>query len=96
MPDDVDDKTRELVSKVILTNHLNGRDVDTNSIPHYGSCPYLINTNVSKENVEKVTKCMSGSTCPIELDSVSFRYWLLKFGRASTLLRKTYPIWWNS
>ena len=89
MPDDVDDKIGDLVSNVILSKHPNVRDIEINSIPHCNSCLDLININASKENVEKVAKCMSGSTGPIGLDSVSFSHCLLEFSRDSTLLRRT-------
>ena len=72
-----------------LSKYPDAEDVDINSIPRYDSCPDLININASEENVETVAKRVSGSAGPLGVDSVSFSYWLLKFGGASTLLRRT-------
>ena len=64
LPDDVDEKTGELFSNVLLSNQPNGRYLEMKSIPYCDSCPDLINTNSSKENVETVAKFMSGSSSP--------------------------------
>ena len=51
---------------VILSKHLDDRDVGVNSIPRYDNFPELINVNASEENVEITAKCASGSTGPLE------------------------------
>ena len=88
MPDDIDEKSGEQASDVIRSKHPNTRDVKINNVPHCGTCPELINANASEENIETVAKRASGSARPLGVDSVSFSYWIFKFGWASSLLRK--------
>ena len=77
------------MSDVLLSKYPDAMDVELNAILRHITCPALINANASEENAETVAKRVSGSAGPIGVDSVSFSHWLLKFGGASSLLRRT-------
>ena len=89
MPDDVDEKSGDLVSEVLASKHPIGRDVEISSLPIFESYPELINIEVTEDSVEKVARGLSGSAGPSGIDSVAMSHWLLKFGGASSKLRRS-------
>ena len=89
MPGDVDEKSGDLVSGVLASEHPIGRDVEISSLPIFEFCPELINIEVTEDSVEKVARRLSGSAGPSGIDSVAMSHWLLKFGGASSKLRRS-------
>ena len=55
----------------------------------FESCPEFIEVEAIDENVEQVSKKLSGSVCLSGIVSISMSHWLLKFGGASARLRKS-------
>ena len=77
------------MKEVLDTKNPIGRHDEISSLPIFESCPELINIEVTEDSVKIVERRLSCSTGPLEIDSVSMSYWLLKFGEAITNLRKS-------
>ena len=56
-------------------------------MPLFDSCPEMMNSVVTGDNVEKVAKKLSGST---GTDSIAMSYWILKYLAASLALRNSF------
>ena len=90
MPGDTNEKTGDLIKETLAAKHPEARDVDMTNLPDFDSCPALIDTVVTEESAERVTKKLSGSAGLSGVNSISISHWLLKFRGASMSLRKIY------
>ena len=89
LPGDTDDKTGEEITAVLESKHPEGRDVEPSKMPIFDSCPEMMNSVVTGENVEKVAKKLSGSAGASGTDSIAMSHWLLKYSGASLALRNS-------
>ena len=89
MPEDTDEKSGDLLFDTLKAKHPDARDIPVENLPTFESCPYLIEVEVTDENVEQAAKKLSRSAGPSGIHSISMSYWLLKFGGESARLRKS-------
>ena len=75
--------------EVLESKYSIGRDVEISSLPIFESYPELVNIEVIEDSVKNVARRLSGSAGPSGIDSVAMSHWLLKFGGASTKLRRS-------
>ena len=90
LPGDTDFKTGEEESANLESKHPKGRDAELSKMPIFDSCPEMMNSVVTGENVEKVAKKLSGSTGTSGTDSIAMSYWILKYLGASLALRNSF------
>ena len=58
-------------------------------MPLFDSCPEMMNSVVTGENVEKVVKKLSGSVGASGTGSIAMSHWILKYSGARLTLRNS-------
>ena len=89
MPDEIDETSGDRVRVVLQSKHTESRSVSLNDVPNYDTHSELLEILVTDENVENVTKSMSGSAGPNGVDSSAMSRMVLKHGRVISELRKS-------
>ena len=74
MPGGTGEKTGDLIKEKLAVKHPEARDMDIANFPEFGSCPTLIDTVVTGETAERVTKKLSDSEGPSGIDSISMSH----------------------
>jgi hypothetical protein len=88
-PNDIDAKTNCPVIDVLKDKHPRLRDPDiaSSAFEDYSKTPTPVPLQISADDVETVSRKMSGSAGPSGADAATLKHWLLRFGNVSTALR---------
>uniref|UniRef100_A0A7S2EU87 Uncharacterized protein n=1 Tax=Ditylum brightwellii TaxID=49249 RepID=A0A7S2EU87_9STRA len=82
-PTDIDLKTGNLVSEVLLGKQPVPSQPPEEALQSYDELPSFININITVDTVERVASRMQGAVSPGGVDSIAWQDWLLQFGEAS-------------
>jgi hypothetical protein len=78
-PNDINEKTGDLVETVLISKHPDARIHKPESLPKYDNSPDFVDVDITEEAVEKVARQLSGSAGLGGTDSHALKHWLHRF-----------------
>ena len=88
LPDEKDEKTGDTVLDVLQSKHPEAQIPDAKNFKAYETCPDLPDLDITEEVACTVARRLWGSAGPGGSDATAVQQWLLRFGEASSELRK--------
>eukprot|EP00957_Ditylum_brightwellii_P087874 6692542-Ditylum_brightwellii.AAC.1 len=87
-PTNIDSKTGNLVSDMLLGKHPVLSQPLEETLQSYDKLPLFMDIDVTTDTIKRAAARMQGAAGPGRVDSITWQDWLLRYGEASQKLRK--------